>query len=470
MVDENRDYIKLDPYQEIIEGIRTSLNVNEGIIKLTGPQGSGKSALCGELEKDLREDTFPVVYFGSPPASADELQQRIAGSLGIEINASFNKALTDYLINREARKPLVLIFDDAEGIDDDTLQMIRLLSNIQDETQRLVRVVLSGSSQLEEKLESPRYRSLSQHINQSFELRPMDQDELEEFSFTLMRQLGLELHGLEDSAMRRIHRMTRGYPGAVKQLWNTLHNYREILPDPIDGKAVVHFIRQGTGSGPVPGKRQVIVASAALVLGAGISLWFFTLMSGDEPGRQVAIRLESEPVVISPPDQAQSDTLQDPVQAEAPEEPPAAGENASSPAQEPQWTAAVETPVEPEEEVSPETSIRDFLDGWTQSWQRQNLEAYFSHYHEYFTPLYLESAAAWRRDREEKIPAPAWIEISYDRLEVVSLQGDEATVRFWMNYDSPGYTDETLKELRLRRDGEAWRIMMERNLEVNVIR
>jgi len=66
-------YLKFGPYRETLIGIQTSLQISEGIIKVIGPEGSGKSALCRQLVAELQADNQTVIYFDTPPATPDAL-------------------------------------------------------------------------------------------------------------------------------------------------------------------------------------------------------------------------------------------------------------------------------------------------------------------------------------------------------------------------------------------------------------
>jgi hypothetical protein len=126
-------YLRLSPYQEILQGVITSLQVNEGIIKITGKSGSGKTALCSQLFHELEANSQPAVFFLKPPASAVALQNDILDNLKLDPTGNFTRTLTAYLLaNTAPQKPLVLIFDDAQQLDAQTFSAIRMLCNIQD--------------------------------------------------------------------------------------------------------------------------------------------------------------------------------------------------------------------------------------------------------------------------------------------------------------------------------------------------
>ncbi|HWK52918.1 MAG TPA: AAA family ATPase [Hyphomicrobiales bacterium] len=162
-----------DSHRSLLEDILAAFTANEGVIKLTGPAGSGKSAMCGALFQALRAQGTEVVYFLAPPQSVEALQNGIVEQLQLDATRNFTRTLTHYLRSRAAPyRHLVLIVDDAHGMDEPTLMAVRMLCNIQSHDHGLVRVVLSGSPALDALLCLPVYRSLAQRIGQSFVLAP----------------------------------------------------------------------------------------------------------------------------------------------------------------------------------------------------------------------------------------------------------------------------------------------------------
>ena len=78
------NYLKVGPYLDISQGVRTALKVNEGIIKVVGAEGVGKTSLCNQLIVELETENQDVIYFETPPQSADELFQHIQSVLGLD--------------------------------------------------------------------------------------------------------------------------------------------------------------------------------------------------------------------------------------------------------------------------------------------------------------------------------------------------------------------------------------------------
>ena len=128
------NYLKVGPYLDAFQGIRTALKINEGIIKVVGAEGVGKSALCKQLVSELEAENQDVIYFETPPQSPDDLYQHIQSVLGLDKNKDFNRALTRYLLETSTNRKLLIIYNDAEQISKDLFILIRLLNNIHDDS------------------------------------------------------------------------------------------------------------------------------------------------------------------------------------------------------------------------------------------------------------------------------------------------------------------------------------------------
>lgn len=122
----------------------------------------------------------------------------------------------------------------------------------------------------------------------------------------------------------------------------------------------------------------------------------------------------------------------------------------------------------PQSEADPGEIWRNRVAGWVAAWQAQDLDAYFSFYHDRFMPRYQNSLSAWRSNRERVIGSASDIELEMYDFDVVSESSSEVEVHFWLDYRSPSYQDQTRKKLVLAPFEEAWLIIEEVNLEVRV--
>lgn len=471
------EYLKLSPYQDLITGIKTALSISEGIIKLIGPAGVGKTSLCNQLTTELEDEGQEVLFFATPPESTEVMHEQIRRSLKLEQEGNFTRALTVYLTNKRAN--LLIIFDDAEVIDDKTFVSIRLLGNIQNDSQTLIRLILCGSSKLDKKLRAPSYRSLAQYLNQSFKLRPMDKAELDEFCLGYLAKTGHNKQGLDTAGLASIYKQSKGMPGRTLALLDA-----RLILDIHSNELEVDFKDSLDGKKKYPASTVILWSKITLVSLALIIAWMIIIIikstAESQPGNNSSIS-------TSPVNNAVDETFtvqNEQIPEEETAEPAEAVEQGSDDFSEDSIVLvgteetlsetataiiAAETVVEERLEVPLHTLLADVIAAWATSWQAQDIDAYFTHYHTDFSSTYFESVADWRENRIRRFSAPEFIEISFDRLEIMEMADDSVTVRFWMNYMTPGYADETWKEMRLRFNGSRWLIEIERNLQINRI-
>ncbi|WP_372767744.1 ExeA family protein [Pseudoalteromonas sp.] len=176
-------YCALAPHNEAMEVLITALNMGEGFIKVTGEVGTGKTLLCRKLLNSFDESTI-VAYIANSYLSPDELRYAIANELQIDITndldqQSLSQKIQDKLLelNRNGKR-VVLIIDEAQCLSWDALEAVRLLTNLETETRKLVQVVLFGQPELDVRLANQKVRQLRQRISFSYALRPMTNAEV----------------------------------------------------------------------------------------------------------------------------------------------------------------------------------------------------------------------------------------------------------------------------------------------------
>lgn len=217
-------FFKAKPYQEALETILYSLNQDEGFIKITGPVGSGKTTLCRQLLTQLDED-YLVAYIPNPALQADDLYKMIVYELtGEPINAKdtfeIHKLLNQTLLDcAKKNERVVLVIDEAQTMPDDTLEAVRLLTNLETEKMKLLQVVLFGQEELDEKLNTPRFRQLRERIVFSYYLRPLNKDELKLYVQHRLSEASKQYQELfSKKALKKVHKASRGLPRMINIL------------------------------------------------------------------------------------------------------------------------------------------------------------------------------------------------------------------------------------------------------------
>jgi MSHA biogenesis protein MshM len=179
----------------ILDALVYAITHGEGIVKLTGEVGSGKTMLCRMLE-DSMPDTVETVYLANPSVEPGEILHAIAFELHLDIPHDASRlqvmqALQDYLLKRhEDGKQVVLFVEEAQAMPLATLEEIRLLSNLETQHHKLLQIVLFGQPELDELLTDPAIRQLRERVVHSFHLDPLNATDIRAYLNFRMRQAG----------------------------------------------------------------------------------------------------------------------------------------------------------------------------------------------------------------------------------------------------------------------------------------
>ena len=172
--------VQLAPYQACLNLLRVALAEGEGFIKVTGEVGTGKTLLCRALLNGLNSARYQLAYLPNPHLTPLALRQALALELGIEQAAQLDEhglleALNRRLIElARAGRSTVLLIDEAQALSHETLEALRLLTNLETERSKLLQVVLFGQPELDQTLAREDFRQLRQRITFSYRLRPLD--------------------------------------------------------------------------------------------------------------------------------------------------------------------------------------------------------------------------------------------------------------------------------------------------------
>ncbi len=178
-----------------LEALKYAILAGEGIIKVVGEVGSGKTMLCRMLEVEL-PDHIEIVYIANPSLSPDDILHVIALELKLEVNNQSSKLevmqkLHTYLLEKHAKnKQVVLFVEEAQSMPLETLEEIRFLSNLETSEHKLLQMVLFGQPELDEKLREPNIRQLKERITHSFYLEPFPPKDIYEYLNYRMRAVG----------------------------------------------------------------------------------------------------------------------------------------------------------------------------------------------------------------------------------------------------------------------------------------
>lgn len=197
-----------------------------GFILLTGEVGTGKTTINRCLLEQLPDDTDVAIIL-NPALNAVELLASACDELNIEYDANCHslKTLTDHLhrfllSNYAAGRKTVLMIDEAQHLDFDVLEQIRLLTNLETNSEKLLQIILIGQPELAQLLGRPELRQLSQRITARYNLEPLNLDETRAYIRHRLEVAGLA-PGREifsDAVVRELFKITRGIPRLINVL------------------------------------------------------------------------------------------------------------------------------------------------------------------------------------------------------------------------------------------------------------
>jgi MSHA biogenesis protein MshM len=178
-----------------LHGLCYAIMKGEGIIKVVGEVGSGKTMLCRMLPVKLA-DSVEWVYLAHPRLSPEQTLHEIARELGLEMAPDADKlavmrALHEVLLKRHAQnRRVVVLVEEAQEVPLDTLEEIRLLSNLETDEHKLLQIVLFGQPELDTNLQVQHIRQLRERITHSLYLSPLQMDDVRDYLNFRMRSCG----------------------------------------------------------------------------------------------------------------------------------------------------------------------------------------------------------------------------------------------------------------------------------------
>ncbi len=177
-------YCQLKGHQEAFNILQFCVNSGEGFIKIVGEVGSGKTLLCRKLLESL-DNSFVSAYIPNPDLTPVEVRKAFARELGLDPTSWQDQhelltAIYQHLITLHANgKKVILIVDEAQALTDESLETIRLLTNLETESSKLLQVILFGQPELDERLNKAHLRQLKQRISFTYSLPLMNRLDLD---------------------------------------------------------------------------------------------------------------------------------------------------------------------------------------------------------------------------------------------------------------------------------------------------
>lgn len=216
-------YLNLPQHEAALEVLRTALASGEGFIKVTGEVGTGKTLICRMLLNQAPAD-WQIAYLPDPVVSPMGLRAAVAYELGlalpehIDANQLQQKLQAHLVALAAADKRVILVIDEAQALPDETLEALRLLTNLETEKQKLLQVVLFGQPELNQRLSQQHLRQLKQRITFSQHISGMTREQIAQYVRYRTTVAGCERPLFNHQAIKLLHAYSKGTPRLVNIL------------------------------------------------------------------------------------------------------------------------------------------------------------------------------------------------------------------------------------------------------------
>ncbi len=321
-----------------LEGLLYAILHDEGIVKVSGEIGSGKTMLCRVLMERLPAEV-ETVFLANPSYSRTEILHAIAEELGLPASndpaAPALRELQAKLLELYAGgRRVVVMIDEAHAMPEDALEQIRLLSNLESSRHKLLQIVLFGQPELDEALAKPSMRQMKDRITHSFRTRPLAVDEVAKYVSFRMRTAGYK--GPEVFSASAIAAIARASSGLTRRI-NVLCDKSLLAAFAANTHAVTpRQVRAAVADSdftPIAGVRpglaahggRALAAVALLAFGAAVGAgMFYWLDRGQGPtAAPVPPPVKATPPQVAAPPSAANAPQTEEVKPAAAEKPPA---------------------------------------------------------------------------------------------------------------------------------------------------
>jgi general secretion pathway protein A len=281
-------FVYLSPrHEEALAHLLYGVRERGGFVQLTGEVGTGKTTVCRYLLAQLPEGV-DVALVLNPMLTPEELLATVCDELGAKYppGARTRKAFVDvlyqHLLTAHGRgRRTVLIVDEAQNLSADALEQLRLLTNLETATEKLLQIILIGQPELTTLLGRTQLRQVAQRVTARYHLLPFDERETRAYILRRLQVAGQKLRLFQPSALRAVHRASRGVPRLINVVCD-----RALLGAFAEGKRTVNARMVRRAAREVRGTRarrrwwaRPEVAAAAITLfviamaAAAASVW-----------------------------------------------------------------------------------------------------------------------------------------------------------------------------------------------------
>ena len=319
-----------------------------GFVMVTGEVGTGKTTLLRNLVKQTPPD-LDVAFILNPRLTVRELLASLCDELGIIYNPDSTTSVKQYvdLITRHllethrAGRSTVMIIDEAQNLSPAVLEQVRLLTNLETDDRKLLRIILIGQPELKEMLERQDLRQLAQRITARYHLGSLSREDTYAYIMHRMSRAGGNPHAFSASALRRIYSLSKGTPRLINVIAD-----RALLGAYTLGRHQVtgHIVSRAAKEvlGQQPDRRAWWIAAATALFAAGAAWAILVPFGSRTPAEAPVTDAEMTPAAGTPA-QATAALPTSPAASEPTESAPGSKVDQPPPSAQPVETAADET-------------------------------------------------------------------------------------------------------------------------------
>ncbi|MDB4349542.1 AAA family ATPase [Omnitrophica bacterium] len=220
MTPDSNFFFASTKHEEALNRLLLAISERNGFAVITGGVGSGKTTVCRTLLNRL-DPTTKVALILNTHLSKKELLTTVLEDLGIEYRSRSKthllKALNNYLIEQAAKDiNVVLAIDEAQNLTPSVLEEVRMLSNLETETDKLIQIILLGQPELRKKLNSPKLEQFSQRIVFYYHLGALDHKETKDYINHRLHKAGSQSPDIfSENAINEIYKYSSGIPRLI---------------------------------------------------------------------------------------------------------------------------------------------------------------------------------------------------------------------------------------------------------------
>jgi len=207
-------------HEEALAHLNYAISQGDGFVEITGEVGTGKTTLCRAFLENLNQ-TVEAAYIFNPKLGPKQLLRTINEEFGIHTEGENTKdlidALNSFLIQKKATgKKVILLIDEAQNLNRNVLEQLRLLSNLETNRDKLLQIILVGQPELSEILNSHALRQLGQRITLRYQLSPLTFNECKEYiQYRINIAAQKTAIKFDRSAYRQIYKYSKGIPRLI---------------------------------------------------------------------------------------------------------------------------------------------------------------------------------------------------------------------------------------------------------------